>query len=205
MFRLSAVFRWRVHSPTPDCSDAVRADRATPANSRSVLVVSHHPDGFLRIQRPQACCILCPTMRSATFPAFRVLSHRASPVRRTELTWLFRNYAHLSRLRNTPRRIPLTRSRYASLRPVAFLMFHTVHNLVRTTVTEVTALRSWLGSLVPPAEADGSTQARKPFAEATSAVNPVHTASTKLRSLPPNRSRATKTPTLPSATVSSDT
>ena len=110
----STVSCSRVHSPTPPQATAPFGPAVPTAGSRSALVLSQHLDGLLRIEHSRACCIPHPVLGFARFPAFRPRSP-AEAVRGCR--------SPFPRARYTPRRIPLTHSRYASPRPVAFLTF----------------------------------------------------------------------------------
>ena len=58
--------------PLPDITEVMPfGPTVRTVDSRSVHVVSHHLDGFLRILRSRACCIPLPVLRFARFSASR--------------------------------------------------------------------------------------------------------------------------------------
>ena len=110
-FPPSSTCRPCVHSPGSE--DPVRCRRSHPPTSRSVLVVSHHLDGFLRT-----------TVAGLLHPAADLGVRRVSRPRATQRIRASSDPGDPDVPRDgvhTLRRVPLVRSRTASLRPFALV------------------------------------------------------------------------------------
>jgi hypothetical protein len=100
-------------------------------SSRSVHVVLPHLNGFLHTSRLRACCIPLPVLRFAGFLTSRSHPrfHSRKSLAKDGAAVAVLPYAH------TPRRIPLSRSRTVSPRPIPPCRYHSATCLRRDAST----------------------------------------------------------------------
>lgn len=126
------------------------------ASSRSVHVVLPHLNGFLHTSRLRACCIPLPVLRFAGFLTSRSHPrfHSRKSLAKDGVAVAILPYAH------TPRRIPLSRSRTVSPRPIPPCRYHSAMILRRDIDKPFCVPEGTLPTLIPAFPATNDAPAR---------------------------------------------